>query len=337
MESLRKETRARQVIVLAAILLGLTALLFGLLRIILAGYGVPWTGFGEYVLPGSEYVRGKTLWDWMELLIIPLFLAGGAFVLQRSERAAERKMIEEHQQEAALQAYFDRVAELLLDDERKQDQIEKARTVMRVRTLTVLRELNAARNGIVVRFLRDLELVGTKESSLFMAANLEGADLKGVNLSETNLERARLEGADLERSFFIGASLKAAILRYANLERVHLRGANLEGAVLTNAILRSAALYQADLQNANLSGAYLEGAELQSANLQNANLEGAHLQDVNLRDANLQGAFLRRANLRGAKVSAEQLATVKSLEGATMPDGRKCNWPLPDVNLRETP
>ena len=325
MESPRKETKARQFILFACALLGVTALLFGLLRIILAGYGAPWTGFGEYVLPESEYVRGKTLWDWMELLIIPLFLAGGAFILQRSERAAERKVTEEHQQEAALQAYFDRMAELLLDDELKQDQNEKASTVMRVRTLTVLRELNAARNGIVVRFLRDLGLAGTKESSLFVAASLEGADLKGVNLSETNLARARLEDANLECSFLIGASLKTAILRNANLERVHLRGASLDGAVLTNAILRSAALYKADLQNANLSGAYLEGAELQSANLQNANLESAHLQNVNLRDARLQGAFLRRANLKGAKVSAEQLATVKSLEGATMPDGRKCN------------
>jgi uncharacterized protein YjbI with pentapeptide repeats len=344
MESLKKETRARQFILFAAVLLGVMALL----RVILAGYGAAWTGFGEYVLPESEYVRGKTLWDWMELLIIPLFLAGGAFVLQRSERAAERNSAEDQeklereiatdrQQEAALQAYLDRMAELLLDEKLGPDKSEKALYVMRVRTLTVLRELNALRNGIVLRFLRDIGFVGTKESSLFMAANLEGADLRGVNLSETNLERARLEGANLEQAFLISVNLKAAILRNANLERVHLRGANLDRAVLTNAILRSAALYQADLQNANLSGAYLEGAELQSANLQNANLESAHLQDVNLRDARLQGAFLRRVNLKGAKVSAEQLATVKSLDGATMPDGRKRNGPLPDANLGEAP
>src|SRR5688572_13260641 len=79
----------------------------------------------------------KTLWDWMELLIIPAVLAGGAFYLQQAEHAVERKAVEDReklerkiaelranferevatdrQQEATLQVYLDRMAELLLD------------------------------------------------------------------------------------------------------------------------------------------------------------------------------------------------------------------------------
>ena len=56
----------------------------------------------------------KTLSDWMELLIIPLFLAGGAFYLNRSERTTEREIAADRQQEAALQAYIDRMSELLI-------------------------------------------------------------------------------------------------------------------------------------------------------------------------------------------------------------------------------
>ena len=73
---------------------------------------------------GSEV---KTLWDWMELLIIPLFLAGGAFFLNRSEKEIERQTVENHaklereiaidrQQVDALQSYLDRMANLLLID-----------------------------------------------------------------------------------------------------------------------------------------------------------------------------------------------------------------------------
>ena len=69
----------------------------------------------------------KTLWDWMELLVIPLVLAIGAFYLERSERAVDRKTADDRaklerelatdrQQEAALQAYLDRMAELLLKE-----------------------------------------------------------------------------------------------------------------------------------------------------------------------------------------------------------------------------
>src|SRR5262245_4227897 len=64
----------------------------------------------------------KTLWDWMDLLIIPAVLAIGAFVLNRSERAVERQVAEDRaklereiatdrQQEAALQAYIDRISD----------------------------------------------------------------------------------------------------------------------------------------------------------------------------------------------------------------------------------
>lgn len=335
-----RETNTGQFLRIAAILLGLTALLIIVLRFILAGYETPWTGFGEYALSAGGSVRAKTLWDWMDLLIIPFFLAGGAFYLERSERTVERKasakrenierqaaedraklereIAADRQQEVALQSYIDRMAELLLNEKLQAHPSEESSKLMRVRTLTVLRGLNAARNRIVVRFLRDIELVGKQESTLFLDANLEGADLAGVNLGETRLDNAHLEDANLERAVFIKANLFRAILTDANLKRALLNAANFERAVLKNANLQSASLFHASLRNANLQGANLQDANLLDADLQNAVLEGANLQGANLQGANLQGASLREANLAGAQVSAEQLITVRSLQGSIM-------------------
>lgn len=72
-------------------------------------------------------------------------------------------------------------------------------------------------------------------------------------------------------------------------------------------------LAQADLSYLNLSGTDLSGA-----NLHKTNLSYADLTDVSLRDADLSGA-----NLRGAKVTLAQLQQVKSLEGATLPNGER--------------
>ena len=94
--------------------------------LIMLGRTVPWTGFGDYTTSAGELVPGKTLWDWMELLIIPIVLAIGAYYLNRSERAVERRIAEDRaklereiatdrQQEATLQAYIDRISELLLE------------------------------------------------------------------------------------------------------------------------------------------------------------------------------------------------------------------------------
>jgi len=247
----------------------------------------------------------------MELLIIPLVLGIGAFLLQRFERDVEREVASDRQREAALQAYLDRMTELLLREKLLESENEKALDVARVRTLTALRGLDAARNGIALRFLFDIGLAGKLDSKLFVNANLEGADLESVGLPETNLERANLGRANLR-----GANLRGANLRGANLE-----GVSLEGAKLKDANLELGNLQDANLRGANLLDANLERANLKDANLERANLKGANLKDAFLRGANLERTNLEHANLENARFSDEQLAIAETLKGAIMPDG----------------
>ena len=53
-----------------------------------------------------------------------------------------------------------------------------------------------------------------------------------------------------------------------------------------------------------------------------------------MQGANLRDAVLRGANLSNAKVTSEQLAEAKSLEGATMPNGQKYEEGLKDKEGR---
>jgi len=224
----------------------------------------------------------KTLWDWMELLIIPLFLAGGAFFLNRSEHSVERARTEQRailecelatdrQQEAILQSYLDRMGELLLEKKLRTRNTE-VRNVARVRTLTVLRGLDGFRKRIVLKFLYEAGLIAENKTIVDLTdANLTGADLQVVDLQ--------------------GLNLKDTNLKDANMQFANLQFANLRASIL---------------KDANLGGAYLEGA-----NLEGANLEGAYL----------EGAYLESADLYAAQVTEEQLAKALSLQGATMPDG----------------
>jgi uncharacterized protein YjbI with pentapeptide repeats len=101
-------------------------------------------------------------------------------------------------------------------------------------------------------------------------------------------------------------SLKFAIMRGIDLHRRQLlKGANLTQADLTNA----------DLTGANLRGTNLTGVDLTSAKLTEAKLHGAVLTHVDL----------TRADLTGVEgIMPEELRRqVKSLRGATMPDGTK--------------
>lgn len=250
----------------------------------------------------------KTLWDWMELFIIPLVLAGGAFFLNRSERSVERQIAgkraklereiaTDRQQEAALQSYLDRMAELLLTEKLRTNDNEEARDVARTLTLTVFRGLDSNRKGMVLRFLYEAELVCRgKPIVCLKGADLKGADLRGVDL----------HGIDLSQ---------------ANLYSANLFDADLSDSDLGGVVFNDATLFNVNLSGANLRGAYLNEADLRSSDLRNVNLEGAHLNGADLRSSGVGGANLSYTELNDAKITDEQLQKAKSLNGATMPDG----------------
>jgi uncharacterized protein YjbI with pentapeptide repeats len=268
------------------------------------------------------------------LLIIPAVLAGVALWFNRTERETERKIAEQRAQiereiaanrerKDILQAYLDKMTELMLEWKLRESQPgDEVRAVARARTLTALRELDEVRQGTLLRFLYETRLIDKDKGVI----DLRDADVSGVNLSGVillsgaSLERAILRNANLERAILEGTDLSMAKLSAANLSGAILRGATLIGADLNMANLQKAVLIEANLRAANLEEANLEGAILIKANLSPANLRR-----TKLRGANLRGANLSYVNMEGAEVTDEQPSTTASLKEAILPDGTRHN------------
>src|SRR6266852_3936159 len=288
------------------LVVGAMVLLMGVVVLIIAGYIFKWdwTGFNEHRGPNIlQYQPAKTLWDWLQLLgvlAIPVAVVLGVAWFTTKQGQVGDAENKDNQREAALQAYIDNMLELLLAKNlRSSTEDEEVQKIARVRTLTVLRRLDAERKGSVLQFLQESGLIGKDKRVI----NLTGANLIVANLIGANLSGVYLSGADLS-----GVYLSGAYLFLANLSKANLSGAS---------------LYEANLSLANLSKANLSGANLGKANLSGANLSEVVLSGANLNGANLNGADLSGANLRGALVTAEQLTATKLLQGATMPDGSK--------------
>lgn len=270
--------------------------------------------------PGSgnciDYRRGqsvwywiyrKTLWDWLQLLAslaIPVVVGFGAVWFTTRQGKVADVENKDNQRETALQAYIDKMSELLLEKHLRDSQPEdEVRKIAQVRSLTVVRTLDPIRKGSVLQFLYESGLIdrGTKN-----ILELKGADLKGASLFKAQLHGVNLCRVDLSR-----ADLRMAFLNGSDLKRVDLSDANLSWAFLNDTDLFKANLSHADLRETNLNGALLNQADLSHAELHRANLYGA----------NLSGADLSGADLSGAIGTAPiQLAEAKSLKGATMPD-----------------
>ena len=283
-----------------------TYLLYG--GLILVGVGVVYL-IVETIQAKNTGFETKTLWDWMNLLIIPLVLSIGAFLLNKSERLVEREIAKDRQREIVLQNYIKEISKLLLDNKLYGGRNKKGRDIARTLTLNVLRNLDDTRKGLTIKFLYEAHLIEKSNPII----DLDGANLEDADLESTNLESANFHYANLTRARLNGANLKKSILSHAVLN-----GANL-GPSPTNAVLR-------DFMPGNLVGAVLEEADLSFAKLYGANLELCILKDTNLmytelKGANLWHAKLHGANLQGADITDEQLASAGSLTGATMPDG----------------
>jgi hypothetical protein len=215
------------------------------LVLIRIGQRYEWTGFGESSYPKSdsqEIQPRKTLWDWLQLCIVPVVLAGFGYMFtvqqdarqqqiedKRAQQAqkienqraeAERELAVQRAQDEALQAYLDQMSGLLLERNlRASEENSEVRTLARVRTLTVLERLDPGRKTAVMQFLVEANLV----------QRVDGRDpiisLMGSDLSEANLLFADLSEADLS-----GANLRRA--RGVTNEELEQPAASLEGATM---------------------------------------------------------------------------------------------------------
>src|SRR5215208_5177590 len=232
--------------------------------------------YGYLAKPGWVGVSDKKFWDYLELLIVPAALAVGVYWLNRAQRERELEVENERARDVALEAYLDQMSQLLFDKDRplrKSEQGDEVRTLARARTLTVMRKLDGARKGSVVRFLYESGLIGGDPSwrrGATTVVYLDGTDLSGAHLSGVRLD-------------------------FANL-----RGANLHGADLHSAHPVGAYLYEADLSEADLSGANPVEADLSRANLREANLGGVG-----------GGADLRYSSLNAADLTGLRACLVK--------------------------
>jgi hypothetical protein len=231
----QKIKRPLSVIGIIAASLLVIALIVG----IIGGYLFNWKGIG---------VGQKTLWDWMQLLFIPVVLAvAGFWFNHRERRAAELRAesdqeIEQHrndaayklavntQQENRLQTYLDNMSQLLLVFNLRKSEInDEVRYIARARTLTVLSQLDTSRKQIVIQFLYESNLISKNVDGNIIS--LEGADLDGDYPSLT-LRGAYLHNLVISESNFDDTNLSEADLSDSSLNGCHMVGCNLSNSNL---------------------------------------------------------------------------------------------------------
>ena len=251
----------------------------------------------DSVWPDWTGLKGRTLWDIAELVLVPLSLAGIAYLLSAAQRREDRAIARTREQYDTVQSYLSVITDLLrsgpLEDER-------LRSIARSRTLTVLGTLDANGKRTVMRFLQEAKLIAAPSPTIDLNARTCARRPVEHRSGRAELERLRPHRRGPERRV---PRLGAAALHEppgADLSRANLVHAEVGAALLDEKTTFDKAL----LISASLSEAY-PYARSELARVGKANQERAEADWL----AAIQGASWTRSGVRLTRRSGRRAST----------------------------
>jgi hypothetical protein len=183
-----------------------------------------WTGFNEYIPQNATtgYQRPKLLWDWLELLIVPIFLAGAALFLNQVEKdrdrvrveaekklaeakadvekkladqknQSDRELSEQRFSDTILESYLERMSALIFEKNLRDCPPEDPlRDMAKTWTSVTARRLGSQNNQALLAFLQGIELVKLVDYSQDLE-HIEPSkvDLRGIDLSFSDFRKVR--------------------------------------------------------------------------------------------------------------------------------------------------
>ena len=325
----------------------------------------------ETVTPES----GKTLWDWLSLLGVPLSLAIlGYWLQQQQQKRAEilskdqqerseavfreqRRLAAEAAKEEFLQVYFDKLSSLIVDkiaSKVNASSREKGGKQLEEELVSEHKELLDTAVDIIIRgrtlsILRRFKDDGERKGSVIRfllearvisqtRLDLSGADLGEADLGGVDLSGVDLSGADLSKADLSGTDLSGANLSGTDLSGINFnKNTTFKGATLDRVNLSGIDLTEIDLSGASFSETKLSGANLSKANLSKANLSKAQFGEVRVRGFGpLCSVSLNNAvNLDRANLSGANLSGV-NLSNVNLDGSNLSRADLSGANLSKT-
>jgi hypothetical protein len=273
------------------------ALIF-LLAILFPRVFPSWLGTSPLLNDQGEVIYpGKSIWDLVQLLIVPLMLAVVAYMFNSTQAQRERELAERRNQEEVLETFIHNMSELILEHDLMHAG-QKSPTGILARTMirTSVYRVSPAKKSAMVRFLKEAGLIDGPESVVSVA----GCDFREARLGKMNLASTNLANANLMN----------AVLRETSGSMANFTEANLSSADLEGADLRDSKFVRANLAGANLRGANLEGGKLVKADLRDANLMSANLRG-DLTGARLEGARFNENTLWPEGFAVEECGAVR--------------------------
>ncbi len=252
-------------------------------RILVWGRGIRWDVVGAL----GDFLGGV---GQIFIAIFALYVAWRQYVISR-DLTMQQNLITQQQ---TIDAYFQGISELVLDDEGLLEDWPQERIIAEARTAAILSSVDSGGKAKVLRFLSQSKLL----TPLARDRRLGRPILDGLG----GYAEDRLAGT---RVIDLGVMLAASDLAYNDLRWVDLSGINLIRADLTGCNLVRANLARAILCDVGLTEADLMGARLFYGNVETASPR-TRTDAPNYETGEFTGAVVEGADFTGVQRLSEE-------------------------------
>lgn len=200
------------------------------MALLILGYTFDWTGFSGVIDAGGILKPPKLLWDWLDLLLVPIFLSFSVYFLEDSRRKSEFARELENQRQTIIDNFFEQAIVILTTEAVDPTCLnEMKQKLLRTLVLSAVRQLDGKRKGLVLQFLYETSLI-LKRAEEDPIVDLNGADLSNAVLAGGNLAECDLRGVNFENANFTNSNLLNADIRGSKFTNSDMTGVNLTGA-----------------------------------------------------------------------------------------------------------
>lgn len=304
--------------------------------IIALGYQIKWMGFA-----------GKTLWDWLEIAVVPIFIAGSVFffdfIQKRNDILSSQRELENQKELSREQfsrdqfdsflSYFQDYGGRLRDGAGTHEA-----QVIKFKTRAMFRTMSAFWIGEVFDFLSQSSIVRVipdifdenefKEVNISHAA-LRNVSMKDVRFFDCTAQQVVLSGGIFRTVLFNGTRISGGNFSNASFRNVRFDNCDLTGLQCNSIVMASTDFLNCILVRGRFSNGIFQSCLLQGVTLDFANIDGAAIRNINLRKCSListdfssvellNGRFtecqFNQTNFENSKLSVAQFEACKFID-----------------------
>ncbi|WP_238142327.1 pentapeptide repeat-containing protein [Microcystis aeruginosa] len=235
-----------------------------------------WSGFQK-----------KSFWDWLQLLIIPLMLALGAFYLNSAADFRDYQIAQEQKHQEILTDYFSKMQDLIVETKKSKQTpgskesnseerlLTEFRPTAKALTLSVIEQLDGKRKGKVITYLAESQLI-TNEPSTQPEIQLDGANLDDIELGNngqrnslnekemTIMDKIKIKNANMKRANLSGLQLLDSDLSGSNLENATLKNVEFTGSIMIGSRFINGKITDVDFTDVRLGKTIFDNVKLEN-------------------------------------------------------------------------